>query len=57
MIKSIGYDSKNRVLEIEFNSETVYQYFDVSQKEYKELINSSSHGQYFLQNTKRDLPS
>lgn len=50
MIRSVGYDSKSRILEVEFNSGTIYQYFDVSKKEYEGLMKAKSHGQYFLQN-------
>lgn len=50
MIASIGYDLKGYLLEIEFNSGGIYQYFDVSKKEYEGLMKAESHGQYFLQN-------
>lgn len=50
MIRSIGYEAENHILEIEFNSGRVYQYSNVPKKEYKELMKAESHGQYFLQN-------
>lgn len=50
MIRSVEYDPKGCLLEIEFNSGKVYQYFDVSKKEYEGLIKAESHGQYFLEN-------
>ena len=46
-LASIGYDSENEILEIEFNHGGVYQYFDVPQNVYDELINADSHGKYF----------
>ncbi|MBM3118253.1 MAG: KTSC domain-containing protein [Chloroflexi bacterium] len=46
-ISSIGYDSESRTLEIEFHSGGVYQYFDVPQSIYDELMHASSHGSYF----------
>jgi hypothetical protein len=47
-IVSIGY--KDSVLEIEFHSaKSVYQYFQVPEQEYNELMNAQSHGKYFNQ--------
>jgi hypothetical protein len=51
-IKSIGYSSTLKVLEIEFNSGGVYQYFDVPEELYKELMTAPSHGTYFSRNIK-----
>lgn len=50
MIRSVGYDPDARVLEIEFNSDQVYQYFDVPSEEYEGLMQAESHGRYFLAN-------
>ncbi len=44
---SVGYDAESRVLEIEFTSGAVYQYFDVPPHLYSGLISATSHGQYF----------
>ena len=49
---SVGYDASSWTLEIEFNDGSVYQYFDVAELEYQELVNSSSVGQYFHNNIK-----
>ena len=49
-IASVGYDAENRILEIEFNHGAVYRYFDVSQKEYEELMSSNSISSYFFHN-------
>jgi len=46
-IKSIGYDSGSNTLEIEFHSGGVYQYFNVPELVYKELMQAPSHGSYF----------
>ena len=46
-LRSVGYDSISLVLEIEFNSGGVYQYFKVSESVYKALMSASSHGKYF----------
>ncbi|MCA9933042.1 MAG: KTSC domain-containing protein [Ardenticatenaceae bacterium] len=49
-LASVGYDPESQILEIEFNSGRVYQYFDVPQDEYDGLMNADSHGRYFNQN-------
>jgi hypothetical protein len=36
------------MLEIGFNSGTVYQYFDVEQEAFDALMNASSKGRHFL---------
>lgn len=46
-LKSVGYDSTTKVLEIEFHNGGIYQYFDVPESIYTGLISSSSHGSYF----------
>lgn len=51
-IASIGYDPSQRILEIEFNDGSIYQYDNVPQGEYDGLMNASSHGQYFHQHIK-----
>jgi hypothetical protein len=50
-IKSIGFE--DGTLEIEFLNGTVYQYFDVPQNVFDELMAAtSSHGTYLSQNIK-----
>jgi len=49
-INSIWYNKNELILEIEFNSWDIYQYFWVSDFEYNNLINASSHGSYFYNN-------
>lgn len=51
-IKSIGYDSEMRLLEIEFNSGGVYQYPNVPESVHSGLMAASSHGGYFHRNIK-----
>ena len=51
-IASIGYDAAKEILEIEFNHGGVYQYFDVPENVYKELMNAESHGKYFAAHIK-----
>lgn len=45
-IASIGYDPDNMVLEIEFLSGSVYQYYDVPQNIYDGLMAADSHGRF-----------
>lgn len=50
-LQSVGYE--NGVLEIEFHSGGVYQYYGVPEAVYIGLINASSHGSYFDANVKK----
>jgi KTSC domain len=45
-ISSVGYDERSSVLEVEFESGAVYDYFDVPPKVYNDLLNASSKGQF-----------
>jgi hypothetical protein len=51
-IASIGYDQSEQVLEVEFNSNSVYQYFNVPKSVFDALMKASSHGSYFNSNIK-----
>lgn len=51
-IASVGYDANTNTLEIEFNSGHIYQYFDVPNSIYDDLVSASSVGQYFHQTIK-----
>ena len=51
-IKSIGYDIQLAILEVEFNSNDIYQYFNVPEYLYQQFLNSSSHGQFLNDNIK-----
>lgn len=51
-IASIGYDADSQTLEIEFSNGGTYQYFDVPQYIYEDLMKAESHGQYLAQNIK-----
>ncbi|HEY9872429.1 MAG TPA: PIN-like domain-containing protein [Candidatus Obscuribacterales bacterium] len=55
-LRSVGYDSSNHILEIEFQRGGVYQYKDVSAEVYAELMNAPSHGKYFNDNIKDAYP-
>jgi len=47
MIRSIGYDSSNSTLEIEFNSGAVWQYFDFPESLWYEFKGAESQGKFF----------
>jgi hypothetical protein len=51
-LRSVGYDPEQRVLEIEFTSGAVYQYFDVPPEVYRGLMAAESHGRYFHQHVR-----
>lgn len=48
-LQSVGYDPQNRILEIAFHGNGVYQYEDVSQDIYTELMAAPSKGRYFAE--------
>lgn len=52
MIRSIGHDVENSILEIEFKSGAVWHYFDVAEHTWHEFSGAESHGKYFLANIK-----
>jgi len=53
-LRSVGYDPKTRVLEIEFHSGGIYQYSGVPESEYNALMNATSKGSYFAHNIKNN---
>lgn len=46
-IISAGYDAADQTLEIEFQSGSVYQYFDVPERIFQGLMTAASKGEYF----------
>jgi hypothetical protein len=52
-LASVGYDSRQQILEIEFNSGSIYQYFNVPVHIYNGLMSADSHGRYFDANIKK----
>ncbi len=51
-LDSVGYDSDNDILEIQFKSSGIYHFFGVPFQRYQELMSASSHGRYFNQHIK-----
>ena len=56
-LRSIGYDTRSRVLEVEFSSGGIVQYSGVSEEVYLRLVNASSPGSYFHDNVEEDFPA
>lgn len=48
MLRSVGYDPVEEILELEFHDGHVYQYGDVPEEIYRELMSAQSIGRYFL---------
>ena len=46
-LASVAYDGATELLELEFCSRAIYQYFGVSAEVYAGLLSSSSKGTYF----------
>jgi hypothetical protein len=55
-LKSVGYDLKQQLLEIEFHTEGIIQYFKVPEKAYAGLLNAKSHEDYFINKIKYIYP-
>lgn len=52
-IASIGYDSEQMILEVEFLNGSIYQYFDVPESLYVGIMSAGSHGKYLNDYIKR----
>ena len=51
-VASVGYDPNTMTLEVELSNGSVYQYFDVPETVYQDLMSASSVGTYLSQNIK-----
>lgn len=47
---SVGYDAASETLEVEFKNEHIYQYYNVPQFMYEQLMQAPSLGVYFNTN-------
>ncbi len=52
-IASVGYDKNAHILEIEFHHGAIYQYVDVPERVFEELMSSPAIGAYFMNEIKR----
>jgi hypothetical protein len=57
VLASISYLPEARLLEIEFRSGAIYQYFDVPQQTYTELLIAESKGIFFNANIRNRFSS
>lgn len=53
-IRSVGYDARNRLLEVEFSNGSIVQYSGVSEEVYRGLMNAPSPGSYFSDRIEED---
>lgn len=53
-IGAVGYEASAMTLEVEFRDGSVYQYFDVPEAVYQELVGAESVGRYYNQNVRED---
>lgn len=51
-IHSLGYDKATKILEVEFKTGRIYQFFEVDDKIHKTLLNDTSIGTSFNKNIK-----
>ena len=51
-VVSAGYDAENSILEIEYSDGGIYQYTNVPQTKYEELISTDSVGRFLIQSIK-----
>lgn len=47
IIRSVGYDPDNRILEIELRRGGIYQYFQVPAEPYRSLVEAESIGRHY----------
>ena len=52
-MNSAGYNEGRKILEIEFSSSEVYDYFDVPKKLFVGLLNAESAGKFFNKEIKQ----
>ena len=55
-ISSVGYDEKSSVLEVEFSSGAVYDYFKVPEKVYRDLLKAPSKGSFVSRRVRDRYP-
>ena len=53
-LAEVGYDHATMTLEISFHKGGVYQYFDVPDSAYRELLAAESKGKFFNANIKNN---
>jgi KTSC domain len=54
-IKSVGYDERNRILEIEFRDGSIKQYANVSREIQRKMMSASSIGSFFADHIEEEF--
>ena len=57
ILRSVGYDDKTKILEIEFQNDLIYQFLNVPLKVYTDLIRSEEPGKYFSEKVRTKFQS
>ena len=52
-VRSVGYDPAQKILEVEFQNGSVYQYLEVPEATYADLMTASSQGRFVDEHVKR----
>jgi len=55
-IIAIGYDEPSQTLEVEFKNGAVYQYYNVTQSLFEQLMHAASKGQFLAYQIKNIYP-
>ncbi|HYG62703.1 MAG TPA: KTSC domain-containing protein [Thermoanaerobaculia bacterium] len=55
-VSSVGYDPRSEVLEVEFRSGAVYDYFEVPRGVYESLMKASSKGRFVSRRIRDRFP-
>ncbi|MCU1273028.1 MAG: hypothetical protein JWO48_459 [Bryobacterales bacterium] len=55
-LASVSYFPDRQLLELEFRNGAVYQYFDVSLNDYRQLLTADSKGTYFNSHIRNCFP-
>ena len=55
-ISSVGYDARSGMLEVEFSSGAVYDYFEVPRAVYEGLLKASSKGRFVSRRIRDRFP-
>lgn len=56
-IRSVGYDERGRMLEVEFNDGRINQYTGVSPEVHRRLMSAPSMVSYFRDNVEESFPA
>ena len=46
-LRTVGYDAERRLLQVQFQNRSIYQYFEVPAAVYQDLMLAPSKGAYF----------